>query len=1054
MGTISLNIIKEKIHEETTSPNRKSLEVKGCEIPPLLWESSPIKVVKKGKLNQCIDKYKSRIHTWKLNSFWSEGSKEVQFKRSILKIKKDQNAHNKEEGKISIKMLSWNCHSLSTDKTVWALNQCKEVLLLQEIWNPNKNSLHLLGNNVIIKKRNEDPHGGTLISLPNELKVNKKSFDINGDSTLGKIIVAGNRYIILGSMYINHSTLKSIRNSFYNLRKQIPQEEKGYVVIAGDWNVDSTNINDKKFKLLHRLAKEEGWNVMSAGKTHGNKGLDFIIYGSQINIKEIETIPDTPSDHQAVKFIVEVEQPSKSTKRIEVQNKKAIEKITLEAMRRTIEEGQDADRFLKLHNELRLKTKLTKVVKLRKGRDNESLLESINKLRDEDKDIDLIISDIWKDKWLRNQDQRWSNESKEAFDFMRKVTKYNQFEKRDGSIVSKIQLPNGSIINDSDKVNKQIIEQLKKVQTLDSEAKYSEEIPFPKLPRITSPNKDSKNRSSEFSEIERLMKKMSINKATSYDGLSDKIFRMKAAGKVLSTIWEYDSPDPIYNQTKLLALNKLHPNIPGPKDFRPINIMPQGIKFREVRFAEKLYQYLSKDLHPSQTGFVPGMGCLINQVRAINRIKMRTENPSGGKLIYGLFLDFSSAYNTILHSKLFKCLKGILDDNEIEYMRALYSRNTIRLGKYSFKPNIGVAQGSTISPALFNIYSEELLYKVEEIGISREDIFAYADDILILCTSLDQIKKVAQVIRKWSLENNLFLNEKKSGIVPFQSRMGKDKSEFSLFESKIVFSKKTQKQKVIKTPKHQSYDGFPVLNKYKYLGLWLDYRLGINHQLNHIRNKVNYISGKLYPLLQHCSLESRINLWELMCRPLIEQTYALFDAEDSESNKLSLIRVARMSFKKMTLLAQNVRNRIIEKFSGKDFITQAKISVEKAKANWARRSKKLNHPYTGKNSMESRQKNLMPKELVNYTNLLTAKCKLCEGKIANVTHLHDNHQISLPEPEDLWDDLNEVLVNRENNKGFQEKTQVDRKETIKRRALIVQSYITQIQYIMGSRSQS
>jgi len=152
----------------------------------------------------------------------------------------------------------------------------------------------------------------------------------------------------------------------------------------------------------------------------------------------------------------------------------------------------------------------------------------------------------------------------------------------------------------------------------------------------------------------------------------------------------------------------------------------------------------------------------------------------------------------------------------------------------------------------------------------------------------------------------------------------------------------------------------------------------------------------------------------------------------------------------MTLLAQNYRKRIIQKFSGKDFVTQAKASAEKAKANWTRRSRKLNHPYTDENSMDSRQKNFMPKELVNYTNLLTAKCKLFEGKIANITHLRDNHQISLPKPEDLWDDLNNV-VSRENNKGFQEKTQVDRKDTIIRKALIAQSFITQIQHIMGCK---
>ena len=80
---------------------------------------------------------------------------------------------------------------------------------------------------------------------------------------------------------------------------------------------------------------------------------------------------------------------------------------------------------------------------------------------------------------------------------------------------------------------------------------------------------------------------------------------------------------------------------------------------------------------------------------------------------------------------LFQRLEGILDNDEIQFQRAIYNKLVVRSGKASFRLNLEVAQGSIISPALFDIYTEPLLWKINKL-ISMEDIFAYADDILLL----------------------------------------------------------------------------------------------------------------------------------------------------------------------------------------------------------------------------------------------------------------------------------------------------------------------------------
>jgi len=55
----------------------------------------------------------------------------------------------------------------------------------------------------------------------------------------------------------------------------------------------------------------------------------------------------------------------------------------------------------------------------------------------------------------------------------------------------------------------------------------------------------------------------------------------------------------------------------------------------EARLIPKLYKYMEEKLHPDQTGFVPGLGIHINQMRLDRRSPRKVKKQKGSlRVVY------------------------------------------------------------------------------------------------------------------------------------------------------------------------------------------------------------------------------------------------------------------------------------------------------------------------------------------------------------------------------------------------------------------------------------
>jgi hypothetical protein len=78
----------------------------------------------------------------------------------------------------------------------------------------------------------------------------------------------------------------------------------------------------------------------------------------------------------------------------------------------------------------------------------------------------------------------------------------------------------------------------------------------------------------------------------------------------------------------------------------------------------------------------------------------------------------------------------------VELIVKLHNESTIQVGTHSMNAEMGLPQGSILSPVLFNVYLEEALktsQKLEEVR-RRGDLLAFADDMLVMSNCQHEIE--------------------------------------------------------------------------------------------------------------------------------------------------------------------------------------------------------------------------------------------------------------------------------------------------------------------------
>lgn len=212
---------------------------------------------------------------------------------------------------------------------------------------------------------------------------------------------------------------------------------------------------------------------------------------------------------------------------------------------------------------------------------------------------------------------------------------------------------------------------------------------------------------------------------------------------------------------------------------------------------------------------------------------------------------------------------------------SLHNRQLLHLGTEVFDTGKGVAQGSILSPLLFNLVLEEALKTVPHIQniIKRHDLRAYADDIEVQSSSLAELRSVVHELDGLGPEWGLLLNKRKCVL------LRKPDSDVE-----------------------GSFTGIETVTVAKYLGLHIshDLQLVSNRAKSDVTKYIGYFKGRLrgvsLEVKEHLILSFARSLMLYFGTPLVAAR--IWDAATVES-------IERRIYRRVHLLPNDVNGGLI-----------------------------------------------------------------------------------------------------------------------------------------------
>ncbi|KAK3506251.1 hypothetical protein QTP70_033602, partial [Hemibagrus guttatus] len=300
-------------------------------------------------------------------------------------------------------------------------------------------------------------------------------------------------------------------------------------------------------------------------------------------------------------------------------------------------------------------------------------------------------------------------------------------------------------------------------------------------------------------EVRKALKRMKSGKAVGPDDIPVEVWKClgEAAVEFLASLFnrilESEKMPEEWRRSVLVPIFKNKGDVQSCSNYRGIKLMSHAMKVWERVVEARLRKVV--EICEQQYGFMPRK----STTDAIFALRILMEKyRDGQRELHCVFVDLEKAYDRVPREELWYCMrKSGVAEKYVRVVQDMYerSRTVVRyaIGQTEFKVEVGLHQGSALSPFLFAIVMDQLS---EEVRQESPWTMMFADDIVICSESRAQVE---ENLERWrfALERRgmkvsrskteyMCVNEREgSGTVRLQGEEVKKVQEFKYLGSTV-----------------------------------------------------------------------------------------------------------------------------------------------------------------------------------------------------------------------------------------------------------------------------